>query len=462
MDELDQRVRASAAPPQGDFDAADVARRVGRRRRQRQVGTGLGATVLVALAALGAVAVLDGDGHQVALDDATHGHRTDSREDKDTSYDQADESLDEDDVEILAVRNDVPGTINRLITDQAQLDDVWSQLELDGSAPVLSPQQDALFMVVRGDCGASHVGGMQRIPAVDRPGDLAVLNLDESCVNTEYGRLGGAYDGPHTLYVIGAPSRLDLAGAEVVTASVSDLEWEIVTITQAPRREARPAAPRDQSSLNYFWRNDHLDGSPPDLPDGWIMILLPVPGTCNQESQLRGVEVVGEMLNDDNRYDEVPSLQTAVYFDPGCAEVRDDASTDPLSLQPVYSIVVPERFGFTLGSPRAYITCASNKDADECQGDDRPIDMRTGQRAQMSASAGPQPSAAETPTGSDDARRQATHVVERGDTLSGLAQAYYGNAYAQHREAILQANDMESPGSLEVGQELIIPPDPTG
>lgn len=68
MDELDQPVRASAAPPQGDFDAADVARRV-RRRRRRRVGSGLGATLRVALLALGAVALLDGGQPDVMLDD---------------------------------------------------------------------------------------------------------------------------------------------------------------------------------------------------------------------------------------------------------------------------------------------------------------------------------------------------------------------------------------------------------
>lgn len=69
MDDLDQRVRASAAAPSGEFDAADVARRVRCRRRRRRVGSGLGAVVLVAAVALGAVGVLDGTEPDVVLDD---------------------------------------------------------------------------------------------------------------------------------------------------------------------------------------------------------------------------------------------------------------------------------------------------------------------------------------------------------------------------------------------------------
>lgn len=68
MDDLDQRLRASAAPPQGELDVADTACRARRRRRRRQVGSGLGATVLVAVVALGVVGLLDGAEPDVVLD----------------------------------------------------------------------------------------------------------------------------------------------------------------------------------------------------------------------------------------------------------------------------------------------------------------------------------------------------------------------------------------------------------
>ena len=47
------------------------------------------------------------------------------------------------------------------------------------------------------------------------------------------------------------------------------------------------------------------------------------------------------------------------------------------------------------------------------------------------------------------------HVVKSGDTVSGIA-AQYGVSI----QAIIDANNLENPNNLSIGQELIIPPPP--
>lgn len=48
-----------------------------------------------------------------------------------------------------------------------------------------------------------------------------------------------------------------------------------------------------------------------------------------------------------------------------------------------------------------------------------------------------------------------SHEVKAGETLSSIAQQYYGNsAYAGDIEAL---NDLENPDRLEVGQKLMLP-----
>jgi uncharacterized membrane protein len=63
--------------------------------------------------------------------------------------------------------------------------------------------------------------------------------------------------------------------------------------------------------------------------------------------------------------------------------------------------------------------------------------------------------AIETPTEAptDTPVSLVVHVVQPGETLSSIGRQY-GVAY----QAIMEANDMENPNQLEIGQELIIPP----
>jgi uncharacterized membrane protein/LysM repeat protein len=72
-----------------------------------------------------------------------------------------------------------------------------------------------------------------------------------------------------------------------------------------------------------------------------------------------------------------------------------------------------------------------------------------------SATATPTEAATQTPTQAPTATAASVvvHVVQPGETLSSIARQY-GVTY----QAIMEANGMEDPSLLEVGQELIIPP----
>lgn len=64
----------------------------------------------------------------------------------------------------------------------------------------------------------------------------------------------------------------------------------------------------------------------------------------------------------------------------------------------------------------------------------------------------PTPTAEPTPEPTPESQ---THVVESGETLSGIA-ARFGTTV----DAIVEANGIEDPDHLAVGEELVIPPAP--
>jgi uncharacterized membrane protein len=70
--------------------------------------------------------------------------------------------------------------------------------------------------------------------------------------------------------------------------------------------------------------------------------------------------------------------------------------------------------------------------------------------AEPSPTPSPTPRPAEAPT--ETPQRQVTHIVQPGETLSSIARQYRVTS-----QAIMEANGLEDPNLLEVGQELIIP-----
>ncbi len=65
------------------------------------------------------------------------------------------------------------------------------------------------------------------------------------------------------------------------------------------------------------------------------------------------------------------------------------------------------------------------------------------------ATSTPAPTATPTPT---EAAQQQTYTVESGDTLSGIA-----SRFGTTVEALVEANDIENPDVLMVGEELVVP-----
>lgn len=50
-----------------------------------------------------------------------------------------------------------------------------------------------------------------------------------------------------------------------------------------------------------------------------------------------------------------------------------------------------------------------------------------------------------------------THVVTKGETLSGIAECYYGSGDKEHYMFIAKANNISNPSLIHVGQKLTIP-----
>ncbi len=70
----------------------------------------------------------------------------------------------------------------------------------------------------------------------------------------------------------------------------------------------------------------------------------------------------------------------------------------------------------------------------------------------------PSPTTIDTTDNEDDTAVQGeTYVVERGDTLRGIAETFCGDA--SFDDVIAEANGIEDAGQLSVGAELVIPAD---
>ena len=80
--------------------------------------------------------------------------------------------------------------------------------------------------------------------------------------------------------------------------------------------------------------------------------------------------------------------------------------------------------------------------------------------ASQEAEASPSPPASQPPDEGGEAAGggEQTYTVKPGDTLRGVAETFYGDVTLD--DYIAEANDITNASELNVGQELVIPPEP--
>ncbi len=85
--------------------------------------------------------------------------------------------------------------------------------------------------------------------------------------------------------------------------------------------------------------------------------------------------------------------------------------------------------------------------------DDITLDLQVAeQRTQSAAATTQQPNSVQTPA-------QASYTVQSGDTLSKISKRFYGDANDYMRIFYANRDQLNDPNKIQVGQQLIIPPD---
>ena len=85
--------------------------------------------------------------------------------------------------------------------------------------------------------------------------------------------------------------------------------------------------------------------------------------------------------------------------------------------------------------------------------DDITLDLQVAeQKTQSAAAATQQPNSVQTSA-------QSTYTVKSGDTLSKISRQFYGNASEYMRIFYANRDKLNDPNKIQVGQQLIIPPD---
>ena len=85
--------------------------------------------------------------------------------------------------------------------------------------------------------------------------------------------------------------------------------------------------------------------------------------------------------------------------------------------------------------------------------DDITLDLQVAeQKTQSAAATTQQPNSVQTPA-------QSTYTVKSGDTLSKISRQFYGNANEYMRIFYANRDKLNDPNKIQVGQQLVIPPD---
>ena len=256
------------------------------------------------------------------------------------------------DWEVLAVAA-TPDPVNRLgwvVHDQDGLDSSWEQFELPGTAPALPAGRGALVVPVSGGCSSEAelraVGGAA-LPNGDGTADAGgAVYFAASCAQplligstprqprTVYAiavPLGVArsFDGPEAFIACHGQATPDAACTDFRHGAVPaddplglanpDLGWEVLAVGVTPDTSLIGQVATEQSGVDDLWRRFEMLGSAPALPVEHGAVFVPVAGTCDQASQVLGIEPFAQL----------GEVWAVFHFDPGCAEPRDEALDNP-------------------------------------------------------------------------------------------------------------------------------------
>ncbi len=251
--------------------------------------------------------------------------------------------------------------------------------DTDEGLPTPDVQDPPFRLGVVGDCDeAPDIRTVEWLPVPDDGPDVVELAIYDDCAFVE--RFATLVDPSRSLYAIADSSVRDLpadvlvraAAFATVTEPVTPLDWDVLAaVPDAGYPPLLGMTATNPDSLELAWEMWGPVGQPapaplPALPDGRDVLLVPVPGTCTDASQIRGVDAVGSPT------DPADPLFAAVYVDPACAEVTayaelvlaDEGDDQPVTL---YAIAVPAG---TVDSapfgPGAFIDCRETDSVGAC------------------------------------------------------------------------------------------------
>lgn len=254
--------------------------------------------------------------------------------------------------QVLGVARPAIAGPSQVSLTQAELDEAWAGFEVDGDPPALPAGHAALLVDVAGTCtDTSAVLGVEQIRAIRPAGTFFAIHIDPVCAIID--RFGSAEPGPRTLMAVSIPSDAarTAVGVEPVTASVANLEWDLLAIQTDPTGEFYDGLRgADSEGLEWIWRNWKVTGEVPQLPSDRRAWVAAVPGTCTDPSNLYRVEAMGYEWGGLAH----GTVMLIMQFDHSCATMAPDHIGTP---QSVYAVTLGTAVSDTLHGPRSFLVC---------------------------------------------------------------------------------------------------------